>query len=213
MRLRLDYQCLTPVRLGYSNHCLAQQLARAVVRSPQLLPKTIVAPYAKLGRMSSAPVARDPQAADVDAVTDAVLTASRLLMSISARSIAAVDESITIPQFRLLVVLHARGPVNLTAIADALAVNPSTATRMVERLVTTGLVSRQANPSSRRELVVDLTDRGRSTVRDVMRRRRTHVSRIVTRMTPTARRNLVRALSAFTTAGGTTTTDSDILWL
>jgi DNA-binding MarR family transcriptional regulator len=163
--------------------------------------------------MSSAPVARDPQAADVDAVTDAVLTASRLLMSVSARSIAAVDESITIPQFRLLVVLHARGPVNLTAIADALAVNPSTATRMVERLVTTGLVSRQANPASQRELVVDLTDRGRSTVREVMRRRRTQIGRIVTRMTPTARRNLVRALSAFATAGGTPDAAAGILWL
>jgi DNA-binding MarR family transcriptional regulator len=163
--------------------------------------------------MSSAPAPRDPRGADVDAVTDAVLTASRLLMSVSARSIAAVDESITIPQFRLLVVLNARGPVKLTAIADALAVNPSTATRMVERLVTTGLVSRQANPTSRRELVVNLTDRGRSTVREVMRRRRAQVSRIVTRMTATAQRNLVRALSAFAAAGGADSNNSDVLWL
>lgn len=160
--------------------------------------------------MSSAPAARG---ADVDAVTDAVLTASRLLMSVSARSIAAVDESITIPQFRLLVVLHARGPVKLTAIADALAVNPSTATRMVERLVTTGLVSRQPNPASRRELVVDLTDRGRSTVREVMRRRRAQLSRIVTRMTRTAQRNLVRALSTFAAAGGADFAGPDVLWL
>ena len=33
-------------------------------------------------------------------ITDALLTASRLLVAISARSIAQVDETITIPQFR-----------------------------------------------------------------------------------------------------------------
>src|SRR5207248_11152413 len=89
---------------------------------------------------------------DVDAMTDAVLTASRLLVAVSARSIAAVDESITIPQFRLLVVLDTRGPLKLTALAEQLGVNPSTATRMVDRLVTAGLVTREANPASRREL-------------------------------------------------------------
>ncbi|MFL6141135.1 MAG: MarR family winged helix-turn-helix transcriptional regulator [Labedaea sp.] len=152
--------------------------------------------------MTPVPAARATAGPDVDAVTDAVLTASRLLIAVSARSIAAVDDTITIPQFRLLVVLHARGPVKLTAIAEALAVNPSTATRMVDRLVTTGLISREANPASRRELVVDLTDTGHTVVRDVMRRRRAQISRIVTRMAPVARRHLVRALTAFTTAGG-----------
>ena len=33
----------------------------------------------------------------LDAITDALLTASRLLVAISARSIARVDETITIP--------------------------------------------------------------------------------------------------------------------
>jgi hypothetical protein len=46
-------------------------------------------------------------------MTDAVLTASRLLVAVSARSIAAVDE-ITIPQFRLLVVFDTRGPLKLS---------------------------------------------------------------------------------------------------
>jgi DNA-binding MarR family transcriptional regulator len=164
--------------------------------------------------MSPVPAARDTAGVDVNAVTEAVLTASRLLMSVSARSIAAVDESITTPRFRLLVVLHARGPVKLSALAEALAVNPSTATRMVERLVTGGLVSREPHPTSRRELVVDLTERGSATVREVMRRRRAQLSRIVARMSPTARRNLVRALSAFATAGGASPDgDSSIPWL
>ncbi|MTD52633.1 MarR family winged helix-turn-helix transcriptional regulator [Amycolatopsis pithecellobii] len=142
-----------------------------------------------------------PASDDVDAVTDAVLTASRLLVAVSARSIAAVDESITIPQFRLLVVLGSHGPLKLTALAEFLAVNPSTATRMVDRLVAAGLVNREANPASRRELVVSLTGTGAAVVRDVTQRRRKEISRIVGRMAPSTRRGLVRALNAFTDAG------------
>ncbi|WP_236790894.1 MarR family winged helix-turn-helix transcriptional regulator [Amycolatopsis sp. GM8] len=156
-----------------------------------------------------------PAAEDVDAVADAVLTASRLLVAVSARSIAAVDESITIPQFRLLVVLDSRGPVKLTAVAESLAVNPSTATRMVDRLVVADLVSREANPASRRELVVSLTGAGAAVVREVTQRRRREIARIVSRMPVTARRGLVRALAAFAEAGDepSITGLGDGLWL
>lgn len=138
---------------------------------------------------------------DVDAMTDAVLHASRLLVAVSARSIAAVDESITIPQFRLLVVLDSRGPLKLTTLAEHLGVNPSTVTRMVDRLVAADLVTREANPASRRELVVSLTEAGSAVVRAVIQRRRAEITRIVNRMSPSARRGLVLALTAFTEVG------------
>lgn len=155
-----------------------------------------------------------PAPDDVDAMTDAVLTASRLLVAVSARSIGAVDESITIPQFRLLVVLDGRGPLKLTMLAEHLGVNPSTVTRMVDRLVTAALVSREANPASRRELVVSLTDAGAAVVREVMRRRRAEITRIVSRMAPTARRGLVRALNAFTDAGDEPPAgEGDVRWV
>ncbi|HJQ48128.1 MAG TPA: MarR family transcriptional regulator [Amycolatopsis sp.] len=138
---------------------------------------------------------------DVDAMTDAVLTASRLLLAVSVRSIASVDDSITVPQFRLLVVLDTRGPLKLSAVAEQLGVNPSTATRMTDRLVAAGLVSREANPASRRELVVSLTGTGAAVVHTVTERRRAEITRIVERMPVAARRGLVRALTAFTEAG------------
>lgn len=152
---------------------------------------------------------------DVDTITDAVLTASRLLVAVSARSIAAVDESITIPQFRLLVVLESRGRSKLTTLAEQLGVNPSTATRMVDRLVVSGLVSRQANPDSRRELLVGLTEVGASVVRAVTERRRAEVSRIVERMPAEARHGLVRALSAFAEAGNepSVTAHGEVVWV
>ena len=40
-----------------------------------------------------------------DSLTDALLTASRALVAVAARSLAAVDDDVTLPQYRALVVL------------------------------------------------------------------------------------------------------------
>ncbi|HEY7485869.1 MAG TPA: hypothetical protein VH912_15505 [Streptosporangiaceae bacterium] len=63
----------------------------------------------------------DPQ--DVDEVTTAVLTASRLLLAIAVRSLSSVPDVVTVPQFRMLVVMATRGESKLTALADDLGVN------------------------------------------------------------------------------------------
>lgn len=140
--------------------------------------------------------------ASVDVITDALVTASRLLVAISARSIAEVDESITVPQFRALVILSSRGPANLATMAGLLDVQPSTIGRMVERLVGAGLIDRHPNPNSRRELVAELTPRGRDVVDTVTQRRRAEIARVVQAMPERERRGLVSALTAFTEAGG-----------
>ncbi|MDG5486095.1 MarR family transcriptional regulator [Mycolicibacterium gadium] len=136
-----------------------------------------------------------------DAITDALLTASRLLVAMSARSIALVDETITFAQFRTLVILSTRDAINLANLAGLLDVAPSTTGRMVDRLVTAGLIDRRPHPDSRRELVVTLTERGRNTVDAVTARRREEIARVVAKMAPAERRGLVRALTAFTRAG------------
>ncbi|MEV8615273.1 MarR family transcriptional regulator [Amycolatopsis sp. NPDC051373] len=140
--------------------------------------------------------------ADVDALTDAVLTASRLLVAVSVRSIAAAGDRLTLPQFRLLVVLHTRGPLKHATLAEHLGVTPSTASRMVDRLVAAGLVHRQHSPVSRREIVLELTDEGMKTVRQVTARRRREIAKIVAKMPEQRRRSLVEALAAFAEAGG-----------
>ncbi|AYE95508.1 MarR family transcriptional regulator [Mycobacterium paragordonae] len=138
----------------------------------------------------------------LDMITDALLTASRLLVGISASSIAAVDDTITIPQFRTLVILSNRGPVNLATLATSLGVQPSATGRMVDRLVSAGLIDRLPHPTSRRELLASLTKRGREVVSKVTANRRSEIARIVEKMPAAERQGLVRALTAFTAAGG-----------
>jgi len=141
-------------------------------------------------------------AVDVDAVTGAVLTASRVLVAVSARSLAAVEDRVTLPQFRMLVVLSTRGATKLVALADLLGVAPSTAMRMVDRLIAAGLADRRTNPGNRRETLLQLTDEGRRTVADVTARRRQEIAAIVERLAPERRTALVAALTAFNEASG-----------
>src|SRR4029077_10764902 len=73
--------------------------------------------------------------ATAEQVADAVLRASRVLVSVAARSLAGVDHDVPLPQYRALVVLASRGPQRPTELAEALAVHPSTVTRLCDRLV------------------------------------------------------------------------------
>lgn len=151
---------------------------------------------------SARPITQD----SVDEVTDALLTASRLLVAISARSIAHIDDTITLAQFRTLVILATQGPVKLATLAHQLDVQPSTATRMSERLLAAELITRQPNPQTRRELIIDLTPRGREVVDEVTARRRSEIASVVQSMPAAQRRGLVEALNAFTAAGDQFTT-------
>lgn len=141
-------------------------------------------------------------AADVDELVTAVLTASRVLVGVSARSLAELEGTVTIPQFRTLVVLDRQDGINLNGLADELSVNASTAMRMVDRLLAAGLVTRVENPANRREVLLGLTTAARTLVTDVTRRRRTEIATIVSAMPAERRSELVAALHAFADAAG-----------
>ena len=144
------------------------------------------------------------QAVDQDSerVVSELLTASRLLVAIAARSLAAVEESLTLPQYRMLVVLDAQGPVSLARMAELLDVNPSTALRMVERLSMAGMVEKIRNPKNRREVLLRPTPSGWQVVRQVNENRRKQLASIVEALDEQSRGDLITALRKFTEAGG-----------
>lgn len=138
----------------------------------------------------------------VDDLVTALLTASRALVGVSARSLAEVEQTVTVTQFRTLVVLDTHGEINLLHLAELLDVNSSTAMRMIDRLLVAELVTRRDNPANRREVLLGLTRSGKRIVRQVTTRRRAEIARIVAAM-PAARRGaLVSALRAFAAAAG-----------
>lgn len=136
----------------------------------------------------------------VDDLVTAVLTASRVLMGVSARSLAVIEDTLTLTQFRTLVVLDGPGEINLNRLAELLGVNASTAMRMVDRLLAADLVTRRDNPTNRRQVLLGLTSAGRRVVRRVASRRRAEITKIVTAMPSTRRTQMVAALRAFAAA-------------
>ena len=137
-----------------------------------------------------------------DSVVDAVLSASRVLVAVAARSLSDVAEEVTLTQYRTLVVLASRGPQNLAGLADAVGVTPATATRMCDRLVKKDLVRRRTERDDRRQLRVALTAKGRSLVDAVTDRRRREIELIMKDIATEEQVVLVNALSRFTTAAG-----------
>lgn len=101
------------------------------------------------------------------------------MVALASRSLAAVPTEVTLPQFRAMVVLASRGPQRLLDISQELGVNPSTGTRMCERLVSKGLIERERDDADRRQVRVSLTRSGQHIVREVTRRRRAELRRIV----------------------------------
>jgi DNA-binding MarR family transcriptional regulator len=145
---------------------------------------------------------RKAGSAEVDELVTAVLTASRVLVAVSAASLAEVEDAVTLTQFRTLVVLDSRGATNLNGLADTLGVNSSTAMRMVDKLLSAGLVTRHDNPANRREVVIELTESGADLTRRVTDKRRAAIARIVRTIPAGQRDDLVRALAAFADAAG-----------
>jgi len=143
-------------------------------------------------------------AADVEAV----MAAARVLVAVSAQSVADIDDVVTLPQLRALVMVASRGSLNLGAVAQGLGVHPSNATRLVERLVVAGLLDRRDDPTDRRNLVLELTAGGRELVDRVMDHRRVAIAAILDRMPPSRRRALVPVLRSFADAGGETPDDA-----
>jgi DNA-binding MarR family transcriptional regulator len=114
-----------------------------------------------------------------EALVDALLSASRVMVGLAARSVADLGSDVTLPQYRALVVLASRGPQRVVDISAELGVNSSTGTRMCERLVRKGLVQRERSDTDRREVRLTLTADGEYLVHRVTRRRRSELARIV----------------------------------
>ena len=140
--------------------------------------------------------------APVNAMVAAVVTASRVLVAISARSLAAVEDTLTVPQFRMLVVLDTNGATSLSRLAEQLAVNPSTAMRMVDRLSAAGMVERTPDPEDRRVVRLVATGAGRRVVHAVTERRQAEITEVVAAMPSEHRGAMVQALQAFADAAG-----------
>jgi DNA-binding MarR family transcriptional regulator len=134
----------------------------------------------------------------VDAIV-AVLDAARL----------AHSPAVPPAQLRVLTIVAGKRHTNMSRLAEALDVVPSSASRLCDRLEATGLLRRVPDPRDRREVRLLLTAAARRLLDQLRERRRQALGEVLDRMPSPARQELVRALRAFSEAAGDERDDDD----
>lgn len=128
---------------------------------------------------------------------DAVMLAAQGLVAVIAASFAAVEEQVTVPQWRVLVLAREHATLTLPMVAAELGVHSSNATRICDRLVVAGFLDRRENPGDRRQVHLRLTQQGRDLLALVLGHRRTSVEAVLTRMGPAERASVADAMLSF----------------
>ena len=137
-----------------------------------------------------------------DDALDAALAATRALVGIAARSIAVLDDELTLVQFRALVLVADGRVASPGDLATALGVHPSNATRVVDRMVAKGLLERAEDPDDRRNVTLSTGPAGRRALRRVMTRRRRDLAEVLGQLPPERVEGVIAALSDLASAAG-----------
>src|SRR5690349_8893366 len=122
------------------------------------------------------------QATATSAAREIVVVATRAFVGVAAQALLAVGDDVSLPQYRVLVLLDDHQPQTMSALADHLGVSRSTATRVCDRLADKRLIDRRVDENDRRSVRVQLTKRGQRLVDQVTSLRRVKIDAILDRM-------------------------------
>src|ERR1700758_3667507 len=120
--------------------------------------------------------------------------ATRVLAGVALRSLDALDAAVTLPQFRLLAVLADLGPVPTGQAARTRGLDPSTVTRLADRMVAAGHVTRGTDPRHRGVVTLTLTPSGRDLEAAADTWRRRELAQLMARLTPAEQETVTTAL-------------------
>ncbi len=134
------------------------------------------------------------------AADEALLALARIAMDASVR--AADDLGGLSPvQLRALTALGQAGSANLGRLADDMGVTVSTASRLVDRLVSAEWVHRAPSPRNGREISLSLTEGGNSLLERYDERRVRTLRDRLARLAPERQDAVVEALAALAAGG------------
>lgn len=125
-----------------------------------------------------------------------VMELSRALVAVAVRSLGVIDGEVPLPQFRALVALRRVGPCNAGELADAVGLHISTITRICDRLVTAGLITREIRADNRREVELAITPLGSALVDRVWAARAAELSVALRQLTAAERAGLRAGIPA-----------------
>jgi DNA-binding MarR family transcriptional regulator len=129
--------------------------------------------------------------AELDAVA-ALELMTRALVGLTLQSLQVLDGEVSVPQFRLLLVLSGLGRVPSSRLAAELGMTASSVTRLADRMEAVGLLARGADPRSRSIVTLEVTPAGIDLVARVVERRHMLLAAVLGRMSPGEREEAAR---------------------
>src|SRR5690349_3435991 len=135
--------------------------------------------------------------ADVADVAAAVEAASSALVIALGRAEERVLPRVSVSQLRALLIISRQAPTNLNQLAEELGAIPSSASRLCDRLVAAGLVTRRPGSVDRREVELRVSAEGQRLLDQLRGFRQAEVARVLAGMNTAARHALLAGLGDF----------------
>nr|WP_296070830.1 MarR family transcriptional regulator [uncultured Actinoplanes sp.] len=104
------------------------------------------------------------------------------------------------PQLNALLVIERAEGINLGGLAAEMSMLLSSASRLCDRLVASGMIERVPGRADRREIALYLTPSSRTLLGELRRIRRRALAAVLERMSPAGRTALLRGLTEFAAA-------------
>ncbi len=148
-------------------------------------------------RSAAAPTQRDERDVLLDELDEALVHLRRVLQrpGYRRRLLAALPQDVPLSILRLLrVVQRASEPPSIGTVADVLDIDPSTASRIVDRAVARGDLERRACADDRRRARLHLTPSGQALLDTATQRRRELLAAVTSDWSPQALDGLVSHL-------------------
>ena len=130
----------------------------------------------------------------------AVDDAAQALLSVWNAAREEATPRLSWPQLSALLVVERAAGINLRGLAGELKMLLSSASRLCDRLVASGMVERVPGRADRREIALYLTPSSRQLLDDLRLTRRAMLASVLERMSPAARAALLRGLTDFAAA-------------
>jgi MarR family transcriptional regulator, organic hydroperoxide resistance regulator len=112
----------------------------------------------------------------------------------------AKSTGLSMPQFSVLMQLHHKGACGMSDVSERFEITPAAASQLVDKLVQSGLVQREEDPSDRRAKLLDLTEKGHALVEQGHEERYRWVNELGRQLTAEERARVSEALDLMTRA-------------
>ena len=112
----------------------------------------------------------------------------------------AKSTGLSMPQFSLMTQMYHRGACGMSGISERFEITPAAASQMVDKLVQSGYIVREEDPTDRRAKTLNLTPKGRQLIDAGNEERYRWVDELAGKLNAEERAQIVEALDVMTRA-------------